>query len=99
MPGRATKSRRLFTRHLLSLHSQCLRPQAEPPRWVFKSWVGHAGDIGGVSIYRGSSLRPLAQEAACVSTIMTKVLTTIRCSAVQNPSEADRSVHVHHGKM
>ena len=23
---------------------------------VFKSWIGHAGDIGGVSIYRGSNL-------------------------------------------
>ena len=33
---------------------------------VFKSWICHAGDIGGVSIYRGSNLRPLAQEAACL---------------------------------
>ena len=66
---------------------------------MFKILVGHAGDIAGVSIYRGSNLRPLAREAACLSTILTKVLTTIRCSAVQNPSQADCSVHVHDGKM
>ena len=59
-----------------------------------QGWVGHAGDIGGVSIYRGSNPRPLAQEVACLSTILTKVPTTIRCSAVQNQSEADCSVHV-----
>ena len=66
---------------------------------VFKSWVGHARDIGGVSIYGGSNLRPLAQEAACLSTILTKVLATIRCSALQKPSQADRSVRVHDGRM
>ena len=38
---------------------------------VVKRGVGHAGDIGGVSIYRGSNRRPLAQEAACLSTILT----------------------------
>ena len=53
---RATKSWRLFTRYILSLHSQGLGPQAGPPRWVFKSWVGNAGDIGGVSIYISSDL-------------------------------------------
>ena len=66
---------------------------------VFKSWVGHAGDIGGVSIYRGSNLGLLAQEAACLSTIFTKVLTTIRCSTVQNLSQPARLVHVPDERM
>ena len=47
------------------------------------SWVGNAGIIGGVSIYRGSNQRPLAREAACLSNILTKVLTILWCSAVQ----------------
>ena len=68
------------------------------PRWVFKSPVRNAGDFGSVSIYRASNQRPLAGEAACLSTILTRVLTTFRCSAVQSRFWADRSVHVHDRK-
>ena len=65
---------------------------------MFQSWIGTAGDIGRVSIYRGSNEGPLAPEAACLSTILTEVLSTTWCSAVQNQFQADRSVQVHDRK-
>ena len=63
-------------------------------RWVFKSWVDNAGDVRGLRIYRGSNQRSLAREAACQSTILKKVLTRIRCWALQDKFWADRLVCV-----
>ena len=89
---------RRSTKPFLSLHCPSQGPQAGRPRWVFKSLVGNAGDIGGVSIYKGSNQRLVAREAACPSTILMRVLTTIPRSALQSQFLADRSVHVHDTK-